>query len=100
MVRSGSIEQVTAAATTTRLVRLSWAGDSPGLAQEKLKSDARISEINLGSGSGTFRFSGSEEDLAPVLAGLVAINVQVTSFGEVKQTVEEVYMKLSTHEVM
>ena len=53
-----------------------------------------------GSGSGTFRFSGSEEDLAPVLAGLVAINVQVTSFGEVKQTVEEVYMKLSTHEVM
>lgn len=100
LVRSGSIEQVTAAATTTRLVRLSWAGDSPGLAQEKLKSDSRISEANLGSGSGTFRFSGSEEDLAPVLAGLVAINVQVTSFGEVKQTVEEVYMKLSTHEVM
>src|SRR6478736_744366 len=100
LVRSGSIEQVTAAATTTRLVRLSWAGDSPGLAQEKLKSDARISEVNLGLGSGTFRFSGSEEDLAPVLAGLVAVNVQVTSFGAVKQTVEEVYMKLSTHEVM
>ncbi|HEX6820589.1 MAG TPA: ABC transporter ATP-binding protein [Candidatus Sulfotelmatobacter sp.] len=100
LVRSGSIEQVTAAAATTRLVRLSWAGDSPGLAQEKLKSDARISEVNLGVGSGTFRFSGSEGDLAPVLAGLVAVNVQVTSFGEVKQTVEEVYMKLSTHEVM
>jgi hypothetical protein len=30
----------------------------------------------------------------------VAGNVRVTSFGEVKQTVEEVYMKLSTHEVM
>jgi hypothetical protein len=26
--------------------------------------------------------------------------VRVTSFGEVKQTVEEVYMRLSTHEVM
>jgi len=26
--------------------------------------------------------------------------VKVTSFGEVKQTVEELYMKLSTHEVM
>jgi ABC-2 type transport system ATP-binding protein len=100
LVRSGSIAQVTAAATTARLVRLTWAGDSAAIAQEKLKSDARISEVNLAAGNGTFRFSGAEEDLAAVLAGLVAGNVRVTSVGEVKQTVEEVYMKLSTHEVM
>jgi ABC-2 type transport system ATP-binding protein len=100
LVRSGSIAQVTAAAATTRLVRLSWAGDSPAMPDEQLKNDARISDLNLGPGSGTFRFSGSEEDLAPVLAGLVAARVAVISFGEVKQTVEEVYMKLSTHEVM
>ena len=100
MVRSGSIEQVTAAAASTRLVRLSWAGDSLAVAENKLKSDARVSEVNLAPGTGTFRFSGAEEELAPVLAALVAANVQVTSFGEVKQTVEELYMKLSTHEVM
>jgi ABC-2 type transport system ATP-binding protein len=100
LVRSGSIEQVTAAATTARLVRLTWAGDSAAIVQEKLKNDSRISEMNLAPGNGTFRFSGAEEDLAAVLAGLVAGNVRVTSFGEVKQTVEEVYMKLSTHEVM
>ena len=100
LVRSGSIEQVTAAATTARLVRLTWAGDSAALAQEKLKSDSRVSEVNLAAGNGTFRFSGAEEDLAAVLAGLVAGSVRVTSFAEVKQTVEEVYMKLSTHEVM
>jgi len=65
-----------------------------------VKNDSRISELNLATGNGAFRFSGAEEDLAAVLAGLVAGNVRVTSFGEVKQTVEEVYMKLSTHEVM
>jgi ABC-2 type transport system ATP-binding protein len=100
LVRSGSIEQVTAAATTARLVRLTWSGDSAAIVQEKLKNDLRISEVNLATGNGAFRFSGAEEDLAAVLAGLVAGNVRVTSFGEVKQTVEEVYMKLSTHEVM
>jgi ABC-2 type transport system ATP-binding protein len=100
MMRSGSIEEVTAAASSTRLVRFSWAGDSLTAAQEKLQSDARVSEVNLSAGAGTFRFNGAEEDLAPVLAGLIAANIPVTSFGEVKQTVEELYMKLSTHEVM
>ncbi len=100
MVRSGSIEEVTAAATSTRLVRFTWAGDSLSAAQETLNRDARVSEVNLSASSGTFHFSGAEEDLATVLASLIAVNVRVTSFGEVKQTVEELYMKLSTHEVM
>jgi ABC-2 type transport system ATP-binding protein len=100
LVRSGSIEQVTAAATSTRLVRISWAGNSLATAESKLRGDPRISELSLAAGSGTFRFSGDEEELAPVLAGLIASNIPVTSFGEVKQTVEDLYMKLSTHEVM
>src|SRR5579862_7728402 len=86
MVRSGSIEEVTAAATSTRLVRFTWAGDSLSAAQEALKSDARVSEVNLSASSGTFHFSGAEEDLATVLASLIAANVRVTSFAEVKQT--------------
>lgn len=100
MVRSGSIEEVTAAASAARLVRLTWAGDSLAVVQEKLSRDPRVADVNLAVGAGSFRFSAAEEDLAPVLASLVASNVQVTSFGEVKQTVEELYMKLSTHEVM
>ncbi|MBZ5681859.1 MAG: ABC transporter ATP-binding protein [Acidobacteriia bacterium] len=100
MVRSGSIEEVTAAAGQTRLVRLTWAGDSLAMVQETLQRDSRISDVKATAGAGTFGFGGSEDDLASVLAGLVAANVRVTSFGEVKQTVEEIYMKLSTHEVM
>ncbi|HUA16323.1 MAG TPA: ABC transporter ATP-binding protein [Verrucomicrobiae bacterium] len=100
MVRSGSIEEVTAAAASARLVRLTWTGDSLAAAEEKLRSDARVSEIKLAAGAGTFRFGGGEEDLAPILAGLISAGVQVTFFGEMKQTVEELYMKLSSHEVM
>jgi ABC-2 type transport system ATP-binding protein len=100
MVRSGSIEEVTAAAASTRLVRLTWARDSLSTVEEKLKSDPHVSQINLTSGSGTFHFSGAEDDLASLLAALIAANVRLTSFGELKQTVEELYMKLSTHEVM
>jgi ABC-2 type transport system ATP-binding protein len=104
IVRSGSIEEVTAAATSMRLVRLSWVGDPLATAQKKLQeiltTDPRVAEVNLAASVGTFRFGGAEEDLAPVLASLIAANVPVTSFGEVKQTVEELYMKLSTHEVM
>jgi ABC-2 type transport system ATP-binding protein len=100
MVRSGSIEEVTAAAASTRLVRLNWAGDSRAVVETGLKADPRVSDVNLAAGAGTFRFSGAEEDLAPILAALIAANVAVTAFAEVKQTVEEIYMKLSTHEVM
>jgi ABC-2 type transport system ATP-binding protein len=100
IVRSGSIEEVTAAAASTRLVRLAWARDALAEVQSRLQSDARVSDVSLTGGAGTFRFSGAEEELAPLLASLVTANVQVTAFGEVKQTVEELYMKLSTHEVM
>jgi len=100
MVRSGRIEEVTATENSTKLVRLTWTGDSLAAVQAKLTSDPRASGVNLTANTGTFRLAGGDPDLAEILAALVAANVQVTSFGEVKQTVEDLYMKLSTHEVM
>jgi ABC-2 type transport system ATP-binding protein len=100
MVRSGRIDDVTAAENPARLVRFSWAGDAVSAAQEFLQRDSRISDVKLTAVAGTFGFAGPEEDLASLLAGLIASGMRVTSFGEVKQTVEELYMKLSTHEVM
>jgi len=100
MVRSGRIEEVTAAGNPARTVHLSWTGNSLAAAQELLRREPRIADVKLGGGGGAFGFSGPEEELAPILAGLIAAGVKVTSFGEVKQTVEELYMKLSTHEVM
>src|SRR5271169_4911522 len=91
-VRSGRIDEVTAAENPARLVRLSWsgvsAGDSLRTVQEQLQREPRISQVKLAAGAGAFGFAAPEEDLASILAGLIATGVKVTSFGEVKQTVE------------
>jgi hypothetical protein len=68
--------------------------------ESRLKADGRISAVMLSGSEGVFKFAGSEEELAAVLSALVASGVRVVSFTEVKQTVEDLYLKLSRHEVM
>ncbi len=107
MVRSGKIEEITAAESQYRVVRLTWlkgAAPGPGSAaaelESKLKANAKISGIMLRGGEGVFKFAGSEEELAAVLRDLVSGGAPILSFGEVKQTVEDLYVKLSHDEVM
>jgi ABC-2 type transport system ATP-binding protein len=105
LVRSGRIEDVTAAETTTRALRLRWMGDSAAAIEALLSKDANVSGISLGKkdsdqNEGGFQFSGSEDELVLVLADLIAAGVRIVAFAEVKQTVEDLYMKLSRHEVM
>jgi ABC-2 type transport system ATP-binding protein len=100
MVRSGRIEEVTAAATPGRDIRLSWLGQSPAGIQTELGGNPKVSNLQLNGSSGTFQFSGSDDELATLLAKLVNSGVRLKSFAEVKQTVEDLYMKISKHEVM
>jgi len=100
MVRSGRIEEVTAAANPARDMRVTWLGDSALALATKLAAHSSVSGVQLGAGVGTFQFAGSDDDLATLLADLIAAGVRVKSFAELKQTVEDLYMKLSTHEVM
>jgi ABC-2 type transport system ATP-binding protein len=100
MVRSGTIEEITAAESQYRVVHLSWWGDSAAGIEACLKANPKISGLMLQDLQGVFKFVGDQEELAAVLSGLVSGGVRVVSFGEVKQTVEDLYMKLSRHEVM
>ncbi len=100
MLRSGRIEEVTAAANPARDMRVTWLGDSALVLETKLAAHSSVSGVQLGAGVGTFQFADSDDDLATLLADLIAAGVRVKSFAEVKQTVEDLYMKLSTHEVM
>jgi len=100
MVRSGRIDEVTAAATPARHIRLSWLGDSADGIQRELSGNPQVSNVQVNISAGTFQFTGSEDDLAALLAKLVSSGVRVKSFSEIKQTVEDLYMKLSKHEVM
>jgi len=100
MVRSGTIEEITVAESHYRVVRLSWVGDFGAVVESRLKTNDKISGVMLSGSEGVFKFAGPEEALAAVLGSLIASGVRVVSFTEVKQTVEDLYLKLSRHEVM
>ena len=47
----------------------------------------------------TFHFAGSDAELAVLLASLVAAGLPVVFFGEVRESIEDVYMRVSGHRV-
>ncbi|HEX7697941.1 MAG TPA: ABC transporter ATP-binding protein [Candidatus Acidoferrum sp.] len=99
MVRSGRIAEISSAESQQfRVVRLSWVGEAR--VEERLRSTDKISNIVVRGSQGLFRFSGTEEDLAGVLQQLITSGIRVLAFGEVKQTIEDLYLKLSRNEVM
>jgi ABC-2 type transport system ATP-binding protein len=99
LVRSGKIEEISAQESRHYcVVRLSWIGQPP--VQQILSSIDNISDIAIRGSEGLFRFAGSDDELAVLLQRLIAQGIRVLSFGEVKQTIEELYLKLSRNEVM
>ena len=100
LVRSGPLEDVVSAGSQSRTIRLQWLADGGAGLQSVLSTFGAVSEVKLNTTHGEFRFSGSDEELSQVLANSIAAGVRILSFVEVKQTVEEMYMKLSSHEVM
>jgi ABC-2 type transport system ATP-binding protein len=100
MVRSGRIDEVTAAENPARDFRISWLGEATAALEATLAAHAHVSTVQLGAGAGTFQFAGSDDELATLLVDLIAAGVRVKTFAESKQTVEDLYMKLSKHEVM
>ena len=100
LVRSGRIEDVTAAANPARTLRVRWIGDSSSTVQSLLQQDPLISGLIVQSTEGEFQFAGTEDQLSKVLNNLVTVGVKITSFAETRQTVEDLYMKLSGHQVM
>jgi ABC-2 type transport system ATP-binding protein len=100
MVRSGRLEEVMSAVTPLRTVRLQWLGEGQAQIQGLLEQLPGAAELKLSEGAGEFFFSGSDDELSQALANLINGGVRIVSFHEVKQTVEEMYMKVSSHEVM
>ena len=100
MIRSGTLEAITAAESQFRVVRLGWLGQGEAIVRAKLAENPLVTGLMVQGSQAVWKFAGSEEELAAVLAGLVAGGVRVVAFGEVKQTVEDLYLKLSHHEVM
>jgi ABC-2 type transport system ATP-binding protein len=99
MVRSGPIDGI-AGERPFRVVRLAWLGEGQTSVASLVGADSHASGLMIQANEGVFKFSGTNDELAEVLRGLVGAGVRVVAFGEVKQTIEDLYMKLSSHEVM
>jgi ABC-2 type transport system ATP-binding protein len=100
MVRSGRIEEISSAETQFRVVRLSWLGEEAAATETRLRANPQVSGLMVKGRQGVFQFAGSEDELAALLRELVAGGARLVAFGEVKQTVEDLYLKLSKNEVM
>jgi ABC-2 type transport system ATP-binding protein len=99
MVRSGKIAEIGSQESQHFCtVRLSWVGDAP--VEQTLRSTDKLSDVVVRGSQAVFQFSGSEDELATLLQQLISKGIRVISFGEVKQTIEDLYLKLSRNEVM
>jgi ABC-2 type transport system ATP-binding protein len=100
LIRSGTLAEISAAESSVRVVRLGWLGAGEAPVRARLEADAHVSGPVVQGAAAVFKFAGTEEELAGILAGLISAGVKVLNFGEVKQTVEDLYLKLSHNEVM
>jgi len=100
LVRSGKIEDVTAAESPTRAVELRWIAHTSVSVSSVLSQFPEVSGVELEASEGHFNFTGPDERLSDLLTALVSAQVRLTSFNDVKTTVEDLYMRLSHHEVM
>jgi ABC-2 type transport system ATP-binding protein len=99
LVRSGRIEEV-AALDLGRSIRLGWVGEFASTVRSFLETHPKVSTFQVDGNEGSFQFAGSKDELAQILSSLVTAGVPVLSFGETKQSVEDIYLRISHHEVM
>jgi ABC-2 type transport system ATP-binding protein len=101
MLRSGRVNDLRdeVEAGNSRTIHIRWLGpiapvhgflSAHGLDQHALLQDSE----------GAFPFRGDDAALSGLLAEMAAAGVRLTSFHEVRQTVEELYLKLSHGQVM
>jgi ABC-2 type transport system ATP-binding protein len=100
LLRSGRIEEVTAVEKSGRSFKLGWVGDSANDVRSVLERDPQVSGPQIIRSEGTFEFDGTDEEVAALLTKLITAGIQVVSFSETKQTVEDLYMRISRHQVM
>ena len=100
LVRSGRIDEFTAAESPAKTIALRWLGGGESTLRAALARVPEVSDLEIDGTSAQFRYAGSEGGSAQLLADLLSAQVRIVSFSEVKTTVEDLYMKLSHHEVM
>jgi ABC-2 type transport system ATP-binding protein len=100
MLRSGRVQELRdeVEAGDARTIDIRWLGSSAAVS-DFLRTHG-ITQHALLDREGAFQFRGDDQAMGDLLAEMTAAGVRLTSFHEVKQTVEELYLKLSHGQVM
>jgi ABC-2 type transport system ATP-binding protein len=100
MLRSGRVQELRdeVEAADARTIDIRWLGPSAAIG-DFLRANG-ITQHALLDREGAFQFRGDDQAVGDLLAEMTAAGIRLTSFHEVKQTVEELYLKLSHGQVM
>lgn len=101
MLRSGRVQQLRdeVEAAGARTIQIRWLGPSTAVA-EFFQAHGLTQHALLEDREGAFQFRGDDHALSELLAEMTTAGLRLTSFHETKQTVEELYLKLSHGKVM
>ena len=99
LLRIGRLEDVMKEGKAARRVRLRLA--RPGFAaSDWLAMRAGVSSVAAVNSEATFNFAGSDMELAEIVRGLVSAGALVCGVEEITETLEQVYSRVSSDEVM
>jgi ABC-2 type transport system ATP-binding protein len=101
MLRSGRVRDLRqeVEGEDARTIQISWLGPI-NLVHDFLQAHGLLQYALLQTSDGAFPFRGDDAALSELLAEMLAAGIKLTGFHEVKQTVEELYLKLSHGQVM
>jgi ABC-2 type transport system ATP-binding protein len=100
MLRSGRVQELRdeVEAADARTIDIRWLGPSAAVS-DFLRAHG-ITQHALLDREGAFQFRGDDQAVGDLLTEMTAAGIRLISFHEVKQTVEELYLKLSHGQVM
>ena len=101
MLRSGAVKELRQEVQPdgARTIHIRWLGEVAPVA-EVLRPHGLLQHALLQEHEGAFPFRGDDEALSLLLSEMSAPGLRLTGFHEVKQSVEELYLKLSHGQVM
>jgi ABC-2 type transport system ATP-binding protein len=101
MLRSGRVRDLRqeVEGEDARTIQISWLGPI-NLVHDFLQAHGLLQHALLQTSDGAFPFQGDDAALSALLAEMTTAGIKLTRFHEVKQTVEDLYLKLSHGQVM
>jgi ABC-2 type transport system ATP-binding protein len=100
LVRSDTVSALTSVTGNRKTILLRWLGRDVETVKRTIEQSGELIAAEWSLGHALCTVNLTEEQLADLHAGLVLAGVRIVEFAEKKQTVQDVYMNLSRHEVM